>query len=190
MASLKLTADQRLADLQEIYRELASWKTESAQWKERSLKAGTPEADDWQARNEVHSNALESRVAAAARALEHDQRTVRRMVDEHLEAMKNAAMLPVATLVEAFPKIVRDLARDQSKEVELVMRGTDMEIDKRILEELKDPFVHLLRNCVDHGIGKPAERAGRGKSPRGTITVSFNAKDDRRTTTAEAPSRR
>ena len=178
MASLKLTAGQRLADLQEIHRELASWKTESAQWKERSLKAGTPEADDWQARNEVHSNALESRVAAAARTLEHDQRTVRRMVDEHLEAMKNAAMLPVATLVEAFPKIVRDLARDQQKEVELVIRGADIEIDKRILDELKDPFVHLLRNCVDHGIEAPGKRAGRGKAPRGTITIAFNTRDN------------
>jgi two-component system chemotaxis sensor kinase CheA len=179
MASFKLAAGQRLADLQEIHRSLLLWKTESAQWKKRSLKAGTPEADDWQARNEVHSNALESRVAAATRALEHDQRTVRRMVDEHLEAMKSAAMLPVATLVEAFPKIVRDLARDQQKEVELVIRGADIEIDKRILDELKDPFVHLLRNCVDHGIGKPGERAGRGKAPRGTITIAFNTRDNR-----------
>ena len=178
MASLKLTAGQRLADLQEIYRSLVSWKAESTQWKERALKAGTPEAGDWQARNEVHSNALESRVVATARALEHDQRTVRRMVDEHLEAMKNAAMLPVATLVEAFPKIVRDLARDQQKEVELVIRGADIEIDKRILDELKDPFVHLLRNCVDHGIEAPGKRAGRGKAPRGTITIAFNTRDN------------
>lgn len=180
MVSVKAAAGERLVDLQEISRALASWKAESTQWKERLFEAGTPQANEWQAWNEAHSNALESRVAAVAQALDRDQRATRRMVDDHLEAMRGAAMLPVATLVEAFPRIVRDLARDRGKEVELVMRGTDMEIDKRILEELKDPFVHLLRNCVDHGIGKPAERAGRGKSPGGTITVSFNAKDDRR----------
>jgi len=76
----------------------------------------------------------------------------------------------VATLGALFPKLVRDLCRDQGKEADLVIRGEEFEIDKRILEEMKDPFIHLLRNCVDHGIEKPEERVKLGKPPRATIT--------------------
>jgi two-component system chemotaxis sensor kinase CheA len=81
--------------------------------------------------------------------------------------------------VEVFPKLVRDLGRDQGKEVELVMRGTGIEIDKRILDELKDPLIHLVRNCVDHGIEKPEARLRQGKAGRGAITLTFSAKDSR-----------
>ena len=104
---------------------------------------------------------------------------LKRMVDDHLESMKLVMMLPVATLVEAFPKVVRDLARDQDKEAELVIHGTEIEIDKRILEELKDPLMHLLRNSVDHGIKKPEERARLNKTPKGIITLGFGIKDGR-----------
>ena len=64
--------------------------------------------------------------------------------------------------------------------MELVIRGADIEIDKRILDELKDPLIHLIRNCVDHGIEKPGERTSHGKAARGTITIAFSAKDGRR----------
>ena len=179
MVSAKMAASQRTAELQEIKHALASWKAESAKWKDRVSTAGMPLVSEWQGWNETHLNALESQVAAMTRALEQDQRTVRRMVDEHLEATKSVLMLPVASLVEAFPRIVRDLARDQGKEADLVIRGAEIEIDKRILEELKDPLIHLIRNCVDHGIGKPEERAHLNKAPRGTITIAVNTKDSR-----------
>jgi two-component system, chemotaxis family, sensor kinase CheA len=117
---------------------------------------------------------------ALARSLERDLRSSSRMVDEHLEAMKKAAMLPVASLMEAFPKMVRDLARTQGKEVDFVVSGEEIEIDKRVLEEIKDPLVHLVRNCVDHGIRVPSERVARGKTPRGTIKIAFATLDGRR----------
>jgi two-component system chemotaxis sensor kinase CheA len=82
--------------------------------------------------------------------------------------------------VEVLPRLVRDLARDQGKEVELVVSGAELEIDKRILEELKDPLIHLVRNCVDHGIDKPEQRAAAGKPRRGTVTLSFGATVGRR----------
>ena len=179
MVSVKMAAIERTAELQEINRALASWKAESAKWKDRVSTAGTPQWTEWQRWNETRLSSIEGQMAAMSQALEQDQRTVKRMVDEHLEAMKRVLMLPVSSLVEAFPKVVRDLARDQGKEAELVVQGAEMEIDKRILEELKDPLIHLMRNCVDHGIRKPEERVHMNKAPRGTITISFNTKDSR-----------
>jgi two-component system chemotaxis sensor kinase CheA len=123
--------------------------------------------------------ALEAKVRSLREIFEQDQRSLRHMVDDHLEAMKQVLMLPVSTMVQIFPKMVRDLAREQGKEVSLDLRGTEIEIDKRILEELKDPLIHLVRNCVDHGIEKPEKRLSEGKSRGGTLTVTFNAKDSR-----------
>ena len=85
------------------------------------------------------------------------------MVDDLLENMKRVSMLPFASLLELVPKLVRDLARDCGKEVEVIIRGGDIESDRRILEELKDPLIHVVRNCIDHGIEVPEERARRAR---------------------------
>ena len=69
-----------------------------------------------------------------------------------LEDSKKLLMLPFSTLAGIFPKLVRDLCRDQGKEAELIIQGGDVEIDKRILEEMKEGLIHILRNCVDHGV--------------------------------------
>lgn len=179
MILAKMAASQRVTEVREINRALVSWKTESTQWKDRQSAALGPQWNELLEWSGARLNALQGRLAALTQAIEQDQRALRRMVDDHLGAMKRVLMLPVASLVESFPKIVRDLARDQSKEVELVIRGAEIEIDKRILEELKDPLIHLMRNCVDHGIKKPEERARKNRPPRGTVMLTFGAKDSR-----------
>jgi two-component system, chemotaxis family, sensor kinase CheA len=178
MITVKTAAHERARVLQEINGEIASWKTELETWKARqSTGPEWNELLDW---NSTRLNALQSRATAVARAAEQDRRAVSRLVDEHLEAVKSVLMLPVGTLVEVLPKLARDLAHTQGKEVELVIQGTEIEIDKRILEELKDPLIHIVRNCVDHGIAKPEERTREGKQPCGTIKITFTAKENRR----------
>jgi two-component system chemotaxis sensor kinase CheA len=86
-------------------------------------------------------------------------------------------MLPFATLLDLFPKLVRDLSRAQSKEVTLSLRGREVEIDKRILQEMKDPLIHLVRNSIDHGIEKPAARAAAHKPASGTLTLAVSQLD-------------
>ena len=78
------------------------------------------------------------------------------MVDSLLEDTKRVMMVSFSTLLEAFPRMVRDLSRDRGKEAELVIQGGEVEIDRRILEEMKDPLIHLVRNCIEHGIETPA----------------------------------
>jgi two-component system chemotaxis sensor kinase CheA len=84
------------------------------------------------------------------------------------ERVHAARLLPLSTVFALFPRMVRDLAKQQGKEVELVTEGGEISVDKRILEEMKDPLMHLLRNALDHGIEPPAERERQGK-PRGGV---------------------
>jgi two-component system chemotaxis sensor kinase CheA len=105
------------------------------------------------------------------KAADHDRRATYGMVDALLNDTKNLLMLPSSTLLEPFFKMVRELSRDQGKEVELVVSGEAVEIDKRVLSEMRDPLMHLLRNAVDHGIEPPEQRTRAAKPPCGTIHV-------------------
>jgi two-component system chemotaxis sensor kinase CheA len=81
-------------------------------------------------------------------------------------------MVPIAVLFNKFPGIVRNLARERNKQVELVVEGEDTELDKTVIEQIYDPMVHLLRNAVDHGIEPPELRQRSGKPPAGRIVLS------------------
>jgi two-component system chemotaxis sensor kinase CheA len=80
-------------------------------------------------------------------------------------------LLPFANIFNLFPRMVRDLAKQQGKQIDLIIEGADTKVDKRILEEMKDPLLHLLRNAVDHGIETPEERQKAGKSPIATLRL-------------------
>ncbi|HSB62492.1 MAG TPA: chemotaxis protein CheA [Vicinamibacteria bacterium] len=88
------------------------------------------------------------------------------------ETIMDVRMLPIRTVFERFPRLVRDLARQQGKDIELIMEGEETRVDKAIIDEIGEPLVHMIRNSVDHGIEKPAERVARGKSATGTILLS------------------
>lgn len=81
-------------------------------------------------------------------------------------------MLPIRHVFERFPRMVRDLARQQGKEIELILEGDNTRVDKAIIDEIGEPLVHLIRNSVDHGIESPETRMARGKTPTGTILLS------------------
>ncbi|TAN54825.1 MAG: chemotaxis protein CheA, partial [Betaproteobacteria bacterium] len=123
---------------------------------------------------------FEAKLATLAKSAEYDQRTLGARVDGLLDGMKKALMLPVSSALEMFPKFVRDLSRDRGKEAELLVEGGEIEIDRRILEEMRDPLVHLVRNCVDHGIEPRQERARRDKPPQGTIAFAVARKNGSR----------
>jgi two-component system, chemotaxis family, sensor kinase CheA len=80
-------------------------------------------------------------------------------------------LLPLSTIFNLFPRMVRDLAKTQSKEINFTIEGGDLLLDKRLLEEIKDPLMHILRNAIDHGIEQPAERQQQGKSPAANLTI-------------------
>ena len=94
-----------------------------------------------------------------------------RLISELQNSVLAMRMVPVGDVFERFPRMVRDAARALGKDVEFVIEGKDIEIDRAILEEIADPLVHLLRNAVDHGIEGPAERYGAGKPEKATLVL-------------------
>jgi two-component system chemotaxis sensor kinase CheA len=87
------------------------------------------------------------------------------------ETIMDVRMLPIRHVFERFPRLVRDLAHQQGKQVELVLQGEDTRVDKAVIDEIGEPLVHLIRNAVDHGIEATEVRIARGKSPTGTILL-------------------
>ncbi|GEJ57645.1 chemotaxis protein CheA [Anaeromyxobacter diazotrophicus] len=88
-------------------------------------------------------------------------------------------MTPLSLLTERLPRAARDLARRLGKQVEVEVRGAEIEIDRALLDELADPLTHLLRNAVDHGLESPPERLRAGKGATGHVTVSARRERDR-----------
>ncbi len=81
-------------------------------------------------------------------------------------------MLPISNIFVQFSRIIRDIAKDEKKEIELIINGADTELDKKLIDLIGDPLMHLVRNSVDHGIEHPADRIKKGKAPKGTIILS------------------
>lgn len=81
-------------------------------------------------------------------------------------------MVPLSTVFDSLPRMVRDAARSQGKDIELVIEGEDIGLDKKMIEKIGDPLVHMLRNAIDHGIEGSEERQKAGKRPQGTIKLS------------------
>jgi len=125
--------------------------------------------------------------------------SISRIADELQTSVMSIRMLPVKTVFQRFPRLVRDLARSLGKEVQLVIEGEGIELDKTILEQIGDPLVHLIRNSVDHGFEPPEQRRAKGKNPVGQLTlranheagsVSIEVKDDGRGLNADALKRK
>jgi two-component system chemotaxis sensor kinase CheA len=125
----------------------------------------------------AHFKTLDKALTNIAKVVVRDQQSLGGMVDILLEEAKKVLMLPFSSALEVLPKMARDLSRAQGKEVEFVLQGGDIEVDKRILEEIKDPLIHILRNCIDHGIESPAERERRQKPRCGSLVVAISPGD-------------
>ena len=94
------------------------------------------------------------------------------VLNELQQKIKEIRMLPCSTIFEGFPRLIRDISREQQKDVNLVIEGENIELDKKVLEKIKPSLIHILRNCVDHGIERPEERESLCKSKRGTVLLS------------------
>lgn len=87
------------------------------------------------------------------------------------DAVMSARMQPVGRLFSTLPRLVRDLAHDLGKKITLATEGADTELDRQVIELIRAPLTHVIRNCADHGVESPAERAAAGKSEAGEISV-------------------
>jgi two-component system chemotaxis sensor kinase CheA len=194
LLAVKLAAVQLRDLVREFSSTLSSWDTEWSrvspaltmacrQAQQIEIKANSQngldvvklgEFLDW---NHAFIKTINEKLNKILSTAERDGHSLEGVTDNLINRMRQVMMLPFSLLLEISPKLVRDISREQGKDIDVVINGDNIEIDRRILEEMKDPLIHLLRNCVDHGIEKPAVRQAKGKPPRGTITITISPKE-------------
>ncbi|ARU32178.1 hybrid sensor histidine kinase/response regulator [Sulfuriferula sp. AH1] len=198
LLSPRLASAQRAKELREVALSFVGWKKRRAVMRpvlrqiERYVDAGGNGAAEGMSRfpaqglpklleylesEHLFMNTLEERLLRLCKFAARDRRTLAGMSDNLLHDVKEMHLLPFSSLLETLPRVARELAREQDKQVKLEIQGGEIEIDRRILEEMKDPLIHLLRNCIDHGIEPPALRRDKGKPEQGRITIAITQKD-------------
>ncbi|MDR3460042.1 MAG: chemotaxis protein CheA [Verrucomicrobiae bacterium] len=119
------------------------------------------------ARNQIVQFTAQSQEATLLNAAQR----INTITTELQENVMKTRMQPIGNVWAKFPRIVHDMALDLGKQVELVMEGKETDLDRTIIEAIKDPLTHLIRNAVDHGIETPAIRQAAGKPEKGTLTL-------------------
>ncbi len=110
--------------------------------------------------------------------LDEDASRLSAITEEIEDGIRGLRLLPISTLLEQFPRMVHDLAAEEKKQVELVFEGEGTVADKRIIEEMKSPLMHMLRNAIDHGVETPDQRLKAGKPEAGNILVRVSQDAD------------
>ena len=113
------------------------------------------------------------------RAYKEDDMKMRLIIDEMESMVKNIRVLPISTVFNSFSRMVRDIANEKGKDIDFEIEGKDTCADKKIIEEIKTPLIHILRNAIDHGIETKEERIANGKSPVGKILLSAKQDDNK-----------
>lgn len=134
---------------------------------------------EYLAGHEDHLKALKAQQKLLLSNYTSDYHRLALLLDDLQDVVRRTRMLPIGTILEPYPRMVRDLARQQGKDIRLNLEGAETEVDRQILETIKDPLTHLLRNAVDHGIEMPEQRAAAGKSRQGTIWLRTAQKGNR-----------
>ncbi|HRN26986.1 MAG TPA: chemotaxis protein CheA [Ignavibacteriaceae bacterium] len=116
--------------------------------------------------------ALENEGTKFSRDLFDVTKQIDLMTNELQLVVMKTRMIKIGKVFNKFPRLVRDLSRDAKKQINIVVKGEETELDKTLIEEINDPLVHLVRNSVDHGIENPETRKANGKNPAGTLTLS------------------
>ncbi|WP_323171503.1 ATP-binding protein [Natrialba sp. PRR66] len=129
-------------------------------------------------RHEVESGQFGQSVADAG-AITDELDDLEDLTTDLQETVMDVRLVPLRTVANRLPRVVRDIARDQGKTVAFEMSGEDVELDRSILDQLRDPLIHLVRNAVDHGIESPEERDAADKPEEGTVEVSASRLRDR-----------
>ena len=117
-------------------------------------------------------NGAHELLAPLAKDLADSSALLARTTNEIQESIMKVRMVPIGQVFDRFPRLIRDIAKARGKEVQLKISGAETDLDKTIVDEVGEPLMHLLRNCVDHGLENPEVREKRGKPRFGTIALN------------------
>ncbi|MCR6632289.1 MAG: response regulator [Magnetospirillum sp.] len=178
-----LDIDRRLSELDKQWRRV------------RKLSAGLARDlgdPDRAAQVERHGEALDQQLRVVGRQARLSRRqqqrtgwTLRQLAAEVQQEVRDARMVPAESVFAGFRKMVRDIARESGKQVDVVVSGLEVEADRMVLQGLKDPVMHLLRNALAHGVETPDVRRAVGKTPTAQVALGFAVTDGRLVLTVE-----
>jgi two-component system chemotaxis sensor kinase CheA len=174
----RIGVEQRLTDVRTLDSLLADWDSACNPRRRRRLEQRSAAAAELLADNRARLKHARGSLGELRRGLEADVRRMTQVAADLQADVRRTRMVPVAGVFDVFPRMVRDLAGAAGKEVTLRVTGGETDVDRSVLEQLKDPLTHLLRNCVDHGLEPPASRAAAGKPRSGTIWLSARQQHD------------
>lgn len=185
MLTIRMAIERIGGEMKSLLDQLKSWNDELGNT-EHLFRAAGPHAkaslpdmlSDWTEWSRSHITSLQEMVNSSLGHVHETSASFATMVHRHLDHMKTTSLLPFSSLTALLPKNARDLLRQEGKESDIVIQGGDVEIDRRILQELKSPLLHLLRNAIDHGLETPEERKTAGKPPAGRIKVQLSRLDN------------
>ncbi|MBA3645896.1 MAG: response regulator [Gemmatimonadaceae bacterium] len=134
----------------------------------RSRRRGGTQDDDW-----------DQRLTGLLRNASADARALAAVAGRLGGSARRLRQRPFSELTETFPRVARDVARENGKQIRLTVTGGEIEADRAVLEALREPLLHLVRNAVDHGIELPAEREAKGKDAEGEVRIEGSLRGDR-----------
>lgn len=191
MLALKLTSIQKTEDLRNTIQKLNVWNKKSAEVypfvknirqvlekKQRNEKLTQEEQNsakimqfhEWA---NLHIKTMQNDLIDLKILSDQDAYSTGMKIEKLLENVKKLITVPFSALLDVFPKTVRDISRDIGKEIDFTVNGDNTKIDRRILEEMRNPLLHIVRNCIDYGIEKPEVRLAKNKPKRGKITFDI-----------------
>lgn len=171
----RINAEQRLIDARTMQQQLARW---SKSWREISSILSHhrqdlgPQMDDLSIRHEAYLRDLMQSMNGFVQAFNRDTVRLSMVTGDLQDKVRRVRMVPFQTISLILERAVRDAAHSEDKQVDFTMTGQDVELDKKILESLKDPLLHLLRNAVSHGIESAEQREKNNKPIRGHISLA------------------
>ena len=184
---MKIRTEQRLVQVREVQALMDSWQKEWSPLRNAyshllrqqvtgAISIGLGKDNlrllEYLGESQEHVRTAQALLNTLAREYAGDASQMSLAVDDLEQEVKRLRMLPLSIITAPFGRMVRDLSLEAGKEATLQIVGGDTELDKRVLEQIKDPLIHMLRNAVDHGIETPKQRLACGKSRVGAITLS------------------
>ena len=184
LLSTKIRSEQYLGQIRQVQTQMGEWYKTWLNSRQsynqffrtsQELQAQYPELKsliNFAVYNQEQLKYFDTHLNELSRQLANDTMRLSLVVNEIEEEVKQLRMMPLSTITTGFERMVRDVARQQKKRVKFSTDGEDTELDKRVLEQIKDPLIHLVRNAIAHGLETPAERKIQDKPPEGMVHLA------------------
>ena len=186
LLSLKISAGQLNEILHQLNQKIHLWNQKATKFSMelKSAQTGSPCGNSMEKVQSFCSwsmeylKMLEKDLNDVLKSSSNEQQSIDLKVDNVLDDVRELIAIPFTTLFEGTPKMVRDISKTLNKKINLAIQGEETKIDRRIIEKLKNPIIHLIRNAIDYGIEPPEVRIQKGKNESGNINITIEQLDN------------